>query len=75
VAFFAAVFFAAVFFAAVFFVVTFFVVAFFVVAFFAVTVHSPLRGSPPCLADDYNLQGTLRARGSSKARSALRARR
>jgi hypothetical protein len=50
VAFFAVPFFA------VAFVVAFFVVAFFAVAFLAITVHTSLRGSPPCLAE-YILQG------------------
>jgi ATP-dependent Clp protease, protease subunit len=52
----AVAFFAVTFFVVAFLVVTFFVVAFLVVAFFAGTVHSPLRGSPPRLAD-YILQG------------------
>jgi hypothetical protein len=74
VTFLAVAFLAVAFLAVAFFVVAFFVVTFFVVAFFAGTVRSPLRGSPPRLAD-YILQGHFGQEAVQGARWALRARR
>jgi hypothetical protein len=58
------------FFAVAFFAVAFFAVAFFAVAFFAGTVHSPLIGRPPCLAD-YILQGRFGQEAAQRHARAL----
>jgi hypothetical protein len=61
-------------FAVAFFVVAFFAVAFLVVAFLVGMVRSPLRGSPPRLAD-YILQEGFGQEAAQRHARAVRARR